>query len=240
MNILMEMEGLEQRFESTDRRFILTIPHLHLLSGHAYVVTGPSGVGKTALLELIGLTARPFSSQTFLFHHQNGETENIHQMWQKGQERKLAMLRRSSLGFVLQTGGLFGYLNVRDNIMLSQDLAGCRDDDFATQLMNRLGIHTLADQYPSALSVGQRQRTAIARALAHCPPLLVADEPTSALDPSMSQKVLDLLLETASASGTTIVLTSHDSITSPTNNMIPIKVEPLVGEGNQWHSEVRL
>jgi putative ABC transport system ATP-binding protein len=111
---------------------------------------------------------------------------------------------------VPQTGGLFAFLRVRDNIALPRRLLGLKDDGTVGHLAERLGVADHLRKKPSALSVGQRQRVAIARALAHGPALVLADEPTASVDPATADIVMALLLEQAALNGAAVVIASHD------------------------------
>jgi putative ABC transport system ATP-binding protein len=111
---------------------------------------------------------------------------------------------------VPQTGGLFAFLRVRDNIALPRRLLGMKDDGTVEHLAERLGVADQLLKKPSALSVGQRQRVAIARALAHGPALVLADEPTASVDPATADTVMALLLEQAAQNGAAVIVASHD------------------------------
>ncbi len=125
----------------------------------------------------------------------------------------LASLRKHFFGYVLQTGELVPSLPVLDNMMLTARLKGMKQEEArerAFELSEYLGIQNRLHAYPETLSVGERQRAAIVRALVPKPPLLLADEPTAALDPCHAGAVLTLLLDLVSQEKTSLILVTHD------------------------------
>ncbi len=189
-----------------DRAFRLQIDHLDLAPGQAVALTGVSGAGKTLVLEMLGLLRAPGAGTRYHL----GD-DDLAALWAQGPRGvDLARTRGRVFGFVPQSGGLMPFLNVAENIALSQRVNHCLDADWTGDLMDRLGLGDVAGLLPGALSIGQRQRTAIARALAHRPPFVIADEPTAALDPDSADTVLTLMLEVAAAQGSGVILSSHD------------------------------
>jgi putative ABC transport system ATP-binding protein len=150
-------------------------------------------------------------------------------LWQRGAGDALARLRAQSFGYVLQTGGLVPFLSVGANAALAQDLAGRRDAARIAALAERLGIAGLLARMPETLSVGQRQRAAILRALAHQPALVLADEPTAALHPEMAVSILALLAEQARAAGAAVLLATHDAPAARTAGFHEVPLEPMPG-----------
>ncbi|WP_019646705.1 ABC transporter ATP-binding protein [Novispirillum itersonii] len=188
--------------------FRLTVPGLSLGAGQALAVTGPSGCGKSTLLDLLGLVLRPAAAATFRVMGQD-----VSALWADGARGQsgLAALRAGSVGYILQTGGLLPYLSVAENIGLSPRLLGqAVDRGWYDHLVTQLGLQDHLTKAPRLLSIGQRQRVAMARALAHRPPLVLADEPTAALDPATADRALALLLGLSVDSGAALILVSHD------------------------------
>lgn len=186
--------------------FVLTIPAFSLKPGEIATVTGPSGSGKSTALDLFGLVLRPARVGNFLFSGRDAAA-----LWRAGDEDSLAALRARAIGYILQTGGLLPFLSVRDNIGLSPSLLGMTPETQRQgEMAGILGIASKLDRMPSALSIGERQRAAIARALAHRPALLLADEPTASLDPVNAEAVLALLLRLVRDLGAALILVSHD------------------------------
>lgn len=186
--------------------FTLAVESLSLRRGEAVGVTGPSGCGKSTLLDVVGLVLRPSTVGQFTL-----AGTDVAALWAQGRQGTLASLRAGGIGYVLQTGGLLPFLNVRDNIRLSRTLLGLPEDRAGEdRLISTLGIGALLDKKPAALSIGERQRVAIARALAHRPALVLADEPTASLDPHHSAAVMELLLSLVGEFGLGLMVVSHD------------------------------
>jgi putative ABC transport system ATP-binding protein len=193
-----------------DRRFRLELAHLELQSGRAVALTGASGSGKTLLLELLGLLRAPGAETEYRWQRSAGDAD-LAALWAKGARNPdLARMRGRLFGFVPQSGGLLPFLSVAENVALPQRLNACEDAEWCAALLDRLGLADVAGLMPGALSIGQRQRTAIARSLAHRPPFVIADEPTAALDPDSADTVLSLFLDMASDQGSGVILSSHD------------------------------
>ena len=187
------------------QRYSLVIPALALHAGEQVAIVGPSGCGKSTLLDLLALVLAPDHSVQFELDH-----VDIAALWRAGAHSRLAELRSRHLGYVPQTGGLLGFLDVRGNIALSRQLLGLKDDGSVTRLAEQLQIGDQLGKRPAALSVGQRQRVSCARALAHGPQLLLADEPTAALDPLNAERVMQALLLRTREAGACCVVATHD------------------------------
>lgn len=193
-----------------DRSFSLLVDTLTLDPGEIVALTGQSGSGKTLLLELLGLL-RPTEPGTGYCWQDGQVAHNLDALWAGGaRNAELARMRGALFGFVPQTGGLLPFLNVAENIALSQKVTNRADPAWCGALQERLDLEQVAAMYPGDISIGQRQRTAIARALAHRPPFIIADEPTAALDPETADAALALLLEIAADGGVGVILSSHD------------------------------
>ena len=187
------------------QRYSLVIPALALRAGEQLAIVGPSGCGKSTLLDLLALVLAPDQVGQFDFHQ-----HDIAGLWRGEQQSTLAALRSQHLGYVLQTGGLLGFLDVRGNIALSRQLLGLKDDGSVLRLAEQLEISDQLAKKPAALSVGQRQRVSCARALAHAPQLVLADEPTASLDPLNAERVMQALLAQAREHRAACVIATHD------------------------------
>lgn len=165
------------------------------------LLLGDSGTGKTTLLHLLSGLSKPSSGKVFL------NNQDLYQL----SESQLDHYRADHIGFIFQEAHLLKNLTLTENIALAQYLAKKPLDKKAiTAILNKLQLSEKANSYPSQLSRGQVQRAAIARAVINGPQLLVADEPTAALDDTNTQHVLDLLLETATTYGATLLIATHD------------------------------
>ena len=187
------------------QRYSLQIDRLQLAAGARVALVGPSGCGKSTLLDLLALVLAPDAAEGFVF-----AGTDVAGLWRQRRLDQLAALRSRQLGYVLQAGGLLGFLDVRGNIRLPRQLLGLGEDGSVERLAEALDVHDQLAKKPAALSLGQRQRVSCARTLAHAPALLLADEPTAALDPVNAERVMQLLLREAQARQVTCVLATHD------------------------------
>ena len=225
------------RLEQVDRRrgkgadsFHLEVISFVVYPGECLALTGPSGSGKTTMLDLLGLVLKPDHASAFWFRDRRGEVIDAGALWQRDRSDGLAEVRAVNIGYVLQTGGLLPFLSARDNINLSRQLLGLKDNELADHLADRLRITHLLNKKPSALSMGERQRVAIARALAHQPVLLLADEPTAALDPPQAIEVTGLMLELVSELQMAAVVVSHDWELVRSLGLREVRAEPYETE----------
>lgn len=171
-------------------------------AGDHRLLLGPSGSGKTTLISLIAGLLTP----------DQGAIEVCGEAMSGLPAAARDDLRRRRIGVIFQTLRLVGALSVTDNLLLAQRLAGqARDRAVVATLLDRLGIAHRTRAKPRALSQGEAQRAAIARALVGRPALLIADEPTSALDDANAERVAHLLLEMAEANGSTLLIATHDA-----------------------------
>ena len=162
-------------------------------------------------MEMLALLTKPDAVDTFVLRSK-GQDVDVKALWATS-SRQLALLRRAELGFVHQAGGLYPFLRCRENIALPLLLQGYSKherDARVEALLDFLGLEYVANQFPEQLSYGERQRTAIARALIHRPSLLLADEPTSSLDPDTAKAAMQLLCEGAKRTGASLLVVSHD------------------------------
>ncbi|MGD8997984.1 MAG: ABC transporter ATP-binding protein [Anaerolineae bacterium] len=176
---------------------------LQVAVGEFVSVVGPSGSGKSTLLNMITGIDRPTSGEVFV------AGESVHAL----SENQLARWRGRQVGVVFQFFQLLPTLTVLENVMLPMDFCrvyGRRERrERALGLLERVGIADQADKLPNALSGGEQQRAAVARALANDPPLVVADEPTGNLDTATAADLFGLF-ESLMAQGKTLVVVTHD------------------------------
>lgn len=210
--ILFKLEGVRKIRASKQEHipgYILEIPKLEIQAGDTVAITGQSGSGKSTALDILGMALLPDAVENFLLDL--GEQKiDVAACWTLKQQDRLAALRLQYVGYVLQTGGLLPFLTVRQNMELSAALKKSADrEEYVLELARELGISRLLDVKPGQLSIGERQRVAIGRALAHRPQVILADEPTAALDPLHADKVLDLFLGAVNNLGVTLILVTH-------------------------------
>ena len=207
---LLELAGVERQRGTGPQGFSLHVDTFRLNPGECLAVTGASGSGKSTFLDLLGLVLSPDRAETFRFREHDGTAFDVADGWRSRRMGRLSALRAREIGYVLQTGGLLPFLNVRQNVALSRRLLGLPDDGFTDELLEPLGLLPLLGKLPRELSIGERQRAAIARAFAHRPQLVLADEPTASLDPQQGLRVCELMLSLAERYGIALVIVTHD------------------------------
>lgn len=173
-------------------------------AGEIVALRGPSGSGKSTLLHCLAGILRPDSGSITY------DGRRIHEI----SERARSALRRDAFGFVFQSGMLVPDLPLRENVMLPLLLTGARRREAGPQAdawLERLGLLACADRLPAAVSGGEAQRAALARALIHRPRVVFADEPTGALDSEASLLVVELLTSLVREHAAALVLVTHDA-----------------------------
>ena len=169
--------------------------------GEYVAIMGESGSGKTTLLNILAALDKPTGGEVLL----NGR--NIVKIC----EKEISAFRRDNLGFVFQDFNLLDTFSVRDNILLPLVLSGVAAQEMEPRLLpiaGKLGITELLDKFPYEISGGQKQRTAVARALITKPQLILADEPTGALDSKATDSLLSLF-NVINDGGQTILMVTH-------------------------------
>ena len=166
--------------------------------GEICVLLGPSGSGKSTLLNLIGGIEDIDEGSIFVDQQDLGVMSS----------KELGQYRRKTLGFIFQSYHLVPHLTVKENIESGAYLSSSPID--IHDLLLKLGLEEHKNKYPNQLSGGQQQRTAIGRALAKNPSLLLCDEPTGALDYYTSKDILELLERLHQDYGTTILIVTHN------------------------------
>lgn len=219
------LEGVRRTLVSGAARFVLEVPSLVLSAGQGLALVGPSGAGKSTTLDLAALALAPDRAGRLAVAGVDAAA-----LWARGAHDALAALRARAIGYVLQTGGLLPFLTVAENIALPQRLVGRRDPRRMRDLADHLGIGAELDKKPAALSVGQRQRAAIARALAHRPSLVIADEPTAALHPELAVDVFALLVSACVEDGAALLVATHDAEAAARARLSLRRVLPVAGE----------
>lgn len=184
--------------------------HFRVTRGEAVAIVGQSGSGKSTCLDIMAGILKPDRAQGFTFQHQGDAPVSLADLWQRQDRTRLRDWRAHHLGYVLQTGGLVPFLSLADNIDLPLRLLGRHEPARVQELLAALGLSGLGGRKPRHVSIGQRQRAALARALAARPALLLADEPTASLDPASAETVMSLLTNAARREGAALVMVTHD------------------------------
>ena len=169
--------------------------------GEYVAIMGESGSGKTTLLNIMASLDKPSGGQI------NLAGKNVADIKQK----ELCAFRRDNLGFVFQDFNLLDTLSLKDNIFLPLVLAGLEYEEMNQRLLplaKKLGIEEILEKYPYEVSGGQKQRTAVARALITRPQIILADEPTGALDSKAASKLLQIFAQ-INKDGQTILMVTH-------------------------------
>ncbi|SUC24057.1 lipoprotein releasing system, ATP-binding protein [Proteus vulgaris] len=204
---MIQIEGMAIMRGDAQHGFRVALPSLILEKGEIGALTGLSGCGKSTLLEMIGLILRPDE----LTHFQLDDDLTLTQFVLSNEQAQLASLRAEKLGFMLQSGGLLPFLTVMQNIQLPRKMLGLTPHSaWLDHAIDHLQLRPLLTRLPRQLSIGERQRAAFIRAIAHEPALLLADEPTAALDPHNAQALYALIVEMVKQLEISALVVSHD------------------------------
>lgn len=215
MPCLLELENIRKTRRSGNVVFQLRIPEFRVEYGEFVAVVGPSGCGKSTFLDVVALVLRPDENKRSVFRFNprsaSASGKDINACWRGGREDTIAAMRRSHIGYVLQTGGLLGFLSVARNIGLSCRLNGIDHiDEEVNRLATKLDIADQLRKKPRFLSGGQRQRVAIARAVVHRPAIVLADEPTAAVDSERAKIIVREFKQLAMERHSAIIMVTHD------------------------------
>ena len=180
--------------------------------GEFVVIVGPSGAGKTTVLNILGGMDTATTGRITV----DGEDITGYN------ERQLTGYRRNDIGFVFQFYNLVPNLTAKENVELALQI--CREPLDAQTVLEDVGLGDRLDNFPAQLSGGEQQRVSIARALAKNPKLLPCDEPTGALDYNTGKAILKLLQEMCRQKGMTVIVITHNSALAPmADRLIKIK-----------------
>lgn len=176
--------------------------------GELTVILGPSGAGKTTILNILGGMDSPTSGSIII------DGKDI----SKYNNKELTYYRRNDIGFVFQFYNLVQNLTALENVELASQI--CKDTIPAKEVLEKVGLAKRMNNFPSQLSGGEQQRVAIARAIAKKPKLLLCDEPTGALDSITGKKVLEVLQDIGKKYNITVVIITHNQIISQMANKV--------------------
>jgi len=219
----ISISGLDHQFGSGNlRRRVLHNISLQVSRGEIVLLTGPSGSGKTTLLTLIGGLRRG----------QGGDLRVLGRQLIGCSDRQLSEARRDH-GYIFQAHNLHRSLTALENVRMALEVRGdltrAAMDRRAAAMLEQVGLASQRDSHPDQLSGGQKQRVAVARALVHSPPLVLADEPTAALDSRSGRDVVDLMQQLAREQQSTILLVTHD------NRILDVTDRIVTMEDGQLH-----
>ena len=200
---MLLLEGVKKSYDEPGgkRLQILDIDKYQLAHGEQAVLIGRSGGGKTTLLHVIAGIAQADEGKIEI------DGLDIMRLFEPGRDR----FRAEKIGYVFQTFNLLGGFSALENVLLGMTFArGKKDSSRARKLLERVGLSHRLNHKPSALSVGEQQRVAVARALANRPRLLLADEPTANVDPANQQRVIDLIRGTCDEENVALLMVTHE------------------------------
>ncbi len=214
MSAILDLRGITKTYGTRIKTQVLHGIDLTVSRGDFLAITGQSGSGKTTLLNIMGLLDRSTTGNLLV----NGtDTAGM-------DDEAITALRGRTLGFVFQFHHLLPALTILENVMMpmmadkGREMPGMRES--ATELLKRVGLGERLKYKPDEVSGGQRQRAAIARALAMRPAVILADEPTGNLDSVSSAEVFTLLREINKADGTAFCIVTHDAAIAKTCDRI--------------------
>ncbi len=202
MDVILETKDL-CKYYGEGENMVRAVDHIdiQIRQGEFVTIVGKSGSGKSTLLHMLGALDRPTSGQVWLAGRNLADFS----------DDAMARIRRRKIGFVFQAFNLVPSLNVWENTVLPIGLDGrAVDVDFVKDILKTLGLENKSKNMPNTLSGGQQQRTAIARAIAAKPSIILADEPTGNLDSKTGDEVMALLKFSSKKYGQTLVVITHN------------------------------
>ncbi|MFT5166130.1 MAG: putative ABC transport system ATP-binding protein [Saprospiraceae bacterium] len=213
---MLKVQNLTKEYNSGHKSLtVLDDVTFEVKQGETISIVGSSGSGKTTLLGLCAGLDRSSSGSVAL----NGVS-----LADLNEDQRSA-LRNEHVGFIFQNFQLIPTLTALENVMVPLELKGEKDAaKRSMELLTKVGLADRYDHYPTQLSGGEQQRVSVARAFSNNPKILFADEPTGNLDEETSQKIEDLIFELNKASGTTLVLVTHDlELAAKTQKILRLK-----------------
>ena len=203
--------------------------NLEVSEGQSVAIVGPSGSGKSTLLHIIGALDRPTAGRVIFDETDIAELD----------DGQLAKIRNEQIGFVFQLHHLLPQCTVLENVLIPT-LAGEKTtsrkvfEERAAGLLERVGLGDWLYHRPAEISAGQRQRTAVVRALINKPKLLLADEPTGSLDAETSETIAELLVELNKSENVTLIVVTHSNrLAEHMGQVLAIEKGKLVVRGNR-------
>ena len=197
---MIEVKNIWKSFGELE---VLKGVNLQVEKGEIVAIIGKSGAGKTTLLQIIGTLDRPTQGKVII------DSTDVFAM----KDKELAAFRNQHIGFIFQFHQLLPEFTALENVCIPAMIAREKESEYsarATQLLTDLGLGDRLNHKPNALSGGEKQRVAAARALMMAPDIILADEPTGSLDTQNKQELSELLLKLRKEYGQTILLVTHD------------------------------
>ncbi len=197
---MIEVKNIWKSFGALE---VLKGVNLQVEKGEIVAIIGKSGAGKTTLLQIIGTLDRPTQGQVII------DGTDVFAM----KDKELAAFRNQHIGFIFQFHQLLPEFTALENVCIPAMIAREKENEYkarATQLLTDLGLGDRLHHKPNALSGGEKQRVAAARALMMHPDIILADEPTGSLDTQNKKELSELLLKLRKEYGQTILLVTHD------------------------------
>lgn len=204
VNEVLRLSNISKSYKNgTESLSVLNGAELSLSPGEIVALVAPSGAGKSTLIHIAGLLEQPDSGAVIIHGVHVGRLS----------DKDRTVIRLLTIGIVYQFHYLLPEFTALENIVLPQLIAGKPEREAkrrATDLLVKLGLVSRADQLPGKLSGGEQQRIAIARALANCPPLLLADEPTGNLDVATADIMFSELLRVVRSENVAALIATHN------------------------------
>lgn len=250
MDKLFEIRNLrcsyDRHYTEGVSKVVLEIRDLVLPRGRKIFIVGESGIGKSTILEVLGLmnnTVVPDGDTRFLFYEDDGRPVDLMDLWAKGSDDELSEFRLRHFNFIFQSTNLMRNFTAYENIAMTRMLQGySQEDSFekAAKVLDDLGLgHIGRDRMAQELSGGQQQRLAFARAILPDFTVLFGDEPTGNLDSDNAVKAMKLLSDKLNAlKGSSAIIVSHDMHLSATFADMIIKIRKETRSVHNVHDEV--
>lgn len=218
------------RLKNIDKHYgqlhVLRNISLEVGEGEIVAIFGPSGAGKTTLLQIAGTLDRPDSGEVV---YDGTDVSTL-------SEKKLAAFRSKNVGFIFQFHELLPEFSALENVAIPALIAGMkRKEAFsrAKELLEMLGLADRLDHKPAELSGGEKQRTAVARALVNRPRLILADEPTGSLDTQNRDEILDIIRHLCEEQGQSFLIVTHDpTMAQIAHRVVTMKDGAILSEEN--------
>lgn len=217
MNDIIKLEIKQKKFKDKNYSILKNFT-LNVMQGEKISIIGESGVGKTSLLNILGLLDTNFQGEYKLF---DSNIKNLSQ-------NKLSQWRNQKIGFVLQDSALINSLSIEDNIKLpllySKLEKDLNTEDHFKRIVNKIGLDPILKKKPLECSGGQRSRAVFARGIIMKPQIILSDEPTASLDTKNKNNIIDLLFDMNTEFNTTIITVTHDlSVANRHNRLVKLE-----------------